>query len=189
MSADFYSRWKQPPERPQKSRTYTPRTVEIPDGAKEVPIPEFEGTVYATCDGHIFSKRYGKLLSESLHSNYYAVSISGRQYNVHRLVAMAFVPNPDPSVYTIVDHIDEDKTHNYPENLRWVTKAQNTQFAYNSGTHVKTSSKRVRRSDGVEFDTLTAAAESVGVTTASISRCVNGKTKYAGGFGWEFIGD
>lgn len=190
MAVDFYKHWKEPPPARSNTRhTTSAAKAEPPEGAVEVPIPEFEGQIYATPDGHIFSRRYGKILSESIHSKYLAVSINGRQWNVHRLIATAFVPNPDPEKYTIVDHIDENKEHNYPENLRWCTKAQNTQFAYDSGTHTKTSSKKVRRSDGAVFNTLTEAAQSVDVTTASISRCIHGKTQTAGGYGWTEVID
>lgn len=40
---------------------------------------------------------------------------------VHRLVAEAFVPNPNASVNTCVDHIDENPENNVWTNLRWVT--------------------------------------------------------------------
>lgn len=48
---------------------------------------------------------------------------------VHRLIAATFIPNPEG--YLVVDHIDEDKTNNKIENLRWCTQQQNTAY-YNT---------------------------------------------------------
>ena len=44
---------------------------------------------------------------------------------VHRLVAFAFVENPDPDNYTIVDHIDRNKQNNRADNLRWTNHSGN----------------------------------------------------------------
>lgn len=49
----------------------------------------------------------------------------GKHYNrkIHRLVAEAFIPNPDQLPQ--VDHIDTDKANNIVSNLRWVTSKEN----------------------------------------------------------------
>ena len=49
------------------------------------------------------------------------IELNGRLKSlyVHRLVEKAFIPNPKPDIYTNIDHIDEDKSNNHVDNLRW----------------------------------------------------------------------
>lgn len=54
-----------------------------------------------------------------------------RKY-IHRLVAETFVKKPVSS-YSVVNHIDGDKTNNYYRNLEWCDYSQNNQHAYNNG--------------------------------------------------------
>jgi hypothetical protein len=56
-------------------------------------------------------------------------------YRVHRLVAQAFIPNPENKA--TVNHIDGDKTNNHVENLEWNTREENMQHAYKH--HLKKS--------------------------------------------------
>lgn len=51
-------------------------------------------------------------------------SRKGRTFFIHRLVAMAFIPNPNN--LPCVDHIDTDKDNNNVENLRWCTHKENS---------------------------------------------------------------
>ena len=48
---------------------------------------------------------------------------NNKQQYVHRLVATAFIPNPDK--YPQIDHIDGNRINNYASNLRWVTAEEN----------------------------------------------------------------
>lgn len=66
---------------------------------------------------------------------YYTVSAklgnTRPKVSVHRLVAMAFVPGFEP--FLTVNHINGDKLDNRPENLEWVTLAENTQHQWKTG--------------------------------------------------------
>lgn len=61
------------------------------------------------------------------------LSKDGKTYTrfIHRLVAEAFVPNPDN--LPEVNHISGDKTDNTPANLEWTTHSLNVQHSYNTG--------------------------------------------------------
>lgn len=54
---------------------------------------------------------------------YRYIKINKKPYKAHKLIAMAFINNPNN--YTEVDHINRDKTDNRPCNLRWVTRKMN----------------------------------------------------------------
>ena len=68
-----------------------------------------------------------KLLTPQALNGYFyvVVSINKIRYNklIHRLVAEAFIPNPNN--YPEVNHIDENKSHNFVSNLEWCDKVHN----------------------------------------------------------------
>lgn len=55
--------------------------------------------------------------------------INGKRKNhyVHRLVAQAFVPNPDN--LPVVDHVDHNRWNNFANNLRWMTQGDNVRYS------------------------------------------------------------
>ena len=80
-------------------------------------------------DGRVFSKRRNKFMKiKTTKNGYKRIGLrNNNQYFklVHRLVAEAFIPNPDNK--PCVDHIDRVRTNNHISNLRWVTYSENSQ--------------------------------------------------------------
>lgn len=78
---------------------------------------------------------------------YFVVSLAdndrGKWVRVHRLVATAFLPNPDN--LPEVNHKDGNKQNNNVENLEWVSHAQNCLHAWRSGLRKKGEAERVRK--------------------------------------------
>lgn len=89
--------------------------------------------------GNVFSKRSNRILKQAKSKTGYwtfATKIGGRNgskhnFKVHRLVAEAFIPNPESKPF--VNHIDGCKTNNMLSNLEWVTHAENVAHALATG--------------------------------------------------------
>ena len=89
---------------------------------------KFGGTTYfITRDGKVLSSRGdGRELHEIAQYNgkgYRRVRLRGKTFKVHRLVAEAFLPNPDNLPYVL--HIDGNRENNICRNLEWSEKQSN----------------------------------------------------------------
>ena len=143
----------------------------------------------------------GKQIKQAMHGKgYKAVTLTkdGKMANlyVHRIVAEAFLPNPDN--LPMVNHKDEDKANNFLENLEWCTAAYNRTYGSAVENHAKTlrgrkSGKRTpviqKYADGKianRFDSISEAALSVQGAVGAISAVCKGKRKLAYGYRWEY---
>lgn len=100
----------------------------------------------ATEDGHIYSKRLGRNLKEVKgRGGYLNVGLykNGfrKAFQVHRLIAIAFVPNPNDLPQ--VNHKDECITNNVPSNLEWCTCQYNLTY----GNRIAKAIEARRRND------------------------------------------
>ena len=118
---------------------------------KWVDIKGFNGKYQVSDTGKVRSLCYKKprILSTSntgKYRNYLAVKLykggrgTGKDYKVHRLVAEAFLPNPDNKPQ--VNHIDGNTFNNDVSNLEWVTNQENQKHAWNNGLHKTTKAQQ-----------------------------------------------
>lgn len=96
----------------------------------------------------------GQIKNPSESNGYYSLSLySGndvyKNFLVHRLVAEAFVANPDPVSQTQVNHIDGNTRNNNATNLEWVTPSENIQHAHTSGLFKESTLGRDYKKMGV----------------------------------------
>ena len=93
-----------------------------------VDIQGYEGYYMINSSGDVYSVKSNKLLQPGRNSQGYKTIIlckdgKEKSFKVHRLVALAFIPNM--SNYPFINHKDEDKTNNSVENLEWCTHEYN----------------------------------------------------------------
>lgn len=90
------------------------------------PIKGYEGLYYITEDGRVYSSIQNKWLKTWVNSGYLVVNLQGRKSLIHRLVAEAFIPNPDN--LPVVNHKDENKLNSSVNNLEWCTYEYNNNY-------------------------------------------------------------
>ena len=73
--------------------------------------------------GNVRNDKTNRILKKSKSNGYLVIGLENKQFRVHRLVAFAFIPNPDNKEY--VDHIDGNKINNHILNLRWASCQEN----------------------------------------------------------------
>ena len=158
-------------------------------------VKRYEGLYQISSFGRVksFKRKNSRILKPFFNKDGYlnvelrdSTSNKRKIISIHRLVALAFIPNPlnKPQV----NHIDEIKTNNNILNLEWVTQKENM----NHGTRIERVTKKlsipvtgvnVETGEVVEFPSVKEAGRN-GFTSTNILGVLNGNAKYHKGYEW-----
>lgn len=114
---------------------------------------------------------------------------------VHKAVAEAFIENDDPINNTDVSHLDETRTNNRADNLKWTTHKENCsmpKFLERTTTANQIITKKLQTPiycvelDRV-FEGQNAAARELGLQQSNIHKCLNGERNTTGGYHWRYM--
>ena len=145
---------------------------------------------YVTTRGGAKALRKGKEIKLRKNSDgYYMVNLSNRTYSVHRLVAQAFIPNPNN--FPCVNHKDENRKNNNVENLEWCTHKYNNNY----GTRIEKVSKKKYKTikqydlEGnfiKEWQSIKEVSETMNICKSGIIACAKGIYKQCKGYIWKY---
>lgn len=121
------------------------------------------------------------------HSGYIHLRVNKEKYLLHRLVAFAFLENPENK--PLVNHIDGNKTNNCLNNLEWCTVLENNQHTINTGLkqfHKRRIGQYTLEGEFIkEFNSIIDAMNETKIQ--SIKKVLYKKQKTAGGFIWKYL--
>lgn len=160
---------------------------------KKIIIDEITTNYSVSDDGRVKNDITQKELSQRTQQGYKHVGLTinkkPKSCRVHRLVAIAFIPNPDDKPY--VNHINGVRSDNRAENLEWVTPAENTQHAVSIGLMKPTREREVIQyslnGEKIKvYCSINEAARQTNSLVEKIVQCCQYQRKTHNNFQWRY---
>jgi hypothetical protein len=117
----------------------------------------------------------------------------GKMFRIHRLVAAAFIPNPENK--PCIDHIDGDRANNHADNLRWVTVKENQNnpitkskwIGRKAKPHHEKAIEQIKNGIVVNvFVSIQEAARKGNFSATAICKVCKGKGNLHKGYKWRY---
>lgn len=169
------------------------------EGEKWCDVIGYEGLYMVSSFGRIFSKIKNRLLSPCKNSSkmphlYIDARKNGcrTKLYIHRLVALAFIPNPKK--YPEIDHIDCIPTNNHFSNLKWCNRKmnQNNPISLKHQYQNQPNKKPVVKLKNGKFLEIFPSLKSTsrrGYSLQAVWSCCNKRNKTHKGFEWMYLSD
>lgn len=158
------------------------------------PIPGYENRYMVSSKGNLYSLTRNKRMTPRLNKDGYLRTrlfdgVKKNDFTVHRLVAMAFIPNPDN--LPMVNHKDENKTNNAVENLEWCTGTYNVNYGTGNMRNTIARSKPILQTDlegnPIAIYMTSFSLRNAGYKRENVQTCARGITQTAYGYKWRFL--